>query len=176
MDEKRTTPYNFTNLDSSLIRSTKRTPSAPKPSALSPTPANDVTVSNETQHIALPASDGKEPAQPSSNHPITDVPMPPRHHEIIPPRDHTTTRPVAQSTIVAEVHKAVKQIGRFEGTHRYTEAEKDGLDEVIRAFKKKRIRTSENEIARIGINFLLEDFRRNGRDSVLSQVLSSLHE
>lgn len=167
MDEKPGSPYNFTNLDSSLIRSTKRTAPSSPPS-ISQQQSPEIVVNDHTPRHPHRLDEQRDAIQ-------TDV-----HniqpHATVPPQAHAPTLPSSDSSLIAEVHKAVKQIGRFEGTHRYTEEEKDGLDEIIRTCKKKRIRTSENEIARIGINVLLEDYRRNGEQSILAQVLKSLHQ
>lgn len=170
MDDKRSSPYNFTSLDSSLIRSTKRSEPAraelPLPRE---TPAEAPVVDERYRQTPTTGAHAHSPtSEPQARNTITPATM--------PPRDYATTPPVHLGPVVAEVRKAVKQIGRFEGTHRYTEEEKDGLDEVIRVFRKKRVRTSENEIARIGINFLLEEHRLNGEQSFLTHVLKSLHE
>ena len=44
----------------------------------------------------------------------------------------------------------------------------------IKIFVANKIKTSENELSRIAINFLLEDYKANGETSILAKVLASL--
>jgi hypothetical protein len=41
--------------------------------------------------------------------------------------------------------------------------------------KNKGIRTSENEIARIAVNFLAQEYRKNGENSILAKILKLLN-
>ncbi len=90
------------------------------------------------------------------------------HHDTVIPRHHDTT--------VESIRKSVKQFGKEAATHRFTREEKQKIAELIFAYSVKGIRTSENEIARIAVNFLVEDHKRNGKDSILDQVLKLLNE
>ncbi|HLE75165.1 MAG TPA: hypothetical protein VI864_03865 [Candidatus Bathyarchaeia archaeon] len=92
----------------------------------------------------------------------------PSHHDTVIPRHHDTT--------VESIRKAVKQFGKEAATHRFTREEKQKIAELIFAYSSKGIRTSENEIARIAVNFLVEDHNHNGKDSILDQVLTLLNE
>jgi hypothetical protein len=42
-------------------------------------------------------------------------------------------------------------------------------------YRRLGIRTSENEITRIAINYFVEDYRKNGERSLLARVLKSLN-
>jgi hypothetical protein len=44
------------------------------------------------------------------------------------------------------------------------------------AYGDRAIRTTENEITRIAVNFLLYDYQSNGENSILHQCLLSLNE
>ena len=95
------------------------------------------------------------------------------------PRDQATTQATAVSryhtTIIKEVRRAVKPFGKEAATHRFTADEKKALAQVIYSYKSRGIRTSENEIARIAINFILADYRENRTASILDRALRALH-
>ena len=91
------------------------------------------------------------------------------------PRHRDTTVSRYHDAIVEVVRKAVKQFGKEAATHRFTVAEKKAIADIIYAYRNQGIRTSENEIARIAVNFILHDYRENGENSVLDRVLRALN-
>ncbi len=98
-----------------------------------------------------------------------------RHRDTTLPRHHATTVSRYRDTMLENVRVAVKQFGKEAATHRFTQQEKKAVAEIVYTYKGSGIRTSENEIARIGINFLVEDYKENGENSVLSRVLKALN-
>ena len=74
------------------------------------------------------------------------------------------------------IRKAVKEFGKEAATHRFTVEEKRAIVDIIYAYKNLGLRTSENEIARIAVNFIISDYRENGENSVLDRVLRALNE
>jgi hypothetical protein len=101
--------------------------------------------------------------------------MTPRHHGIMKPRNHDTTTPRNENDIFEVVRKAVKQIGKEAATHRFTLDEKNLLADIEYTYKRLGIRTSENEITRIAINYFIEDYRKNGAESILANILKRLN-
>src|SRR3954451_16875250 len=103
----------------------------------------------------------------------------PRYHETIDdttkPRNHDTTNFLADNEIYEVVRKAVKQVGKEAATHRFTIEEKNLLADIEYTYKRQRIRTSENEITRIAINYFAEDYRKNGEQSLLAKILKLLN-
>lgn len=91
-------------------------------------------------------------------------------------RYHDTTMPEDTGDIIEAIRKAVKHLGKEAATYRFTEEEKKALSNVVFAYRNKRVRTSENEITRIAINFILEDYRSHGDKSLLAKVLERLKE
>ena len=69
------------------------------------------------------------------------------------------------------IRKAVKQLGKETTFCRFTQDEKNGLGDIVYTYKRNGIRTSENEIVRIAVNWLIENYRTDGPNSVLAQVL-----
>jgi hypothetical protein len=105
------------------------------------------------------------------------------HHDTMIPRHHDTTTPFNHDTMVSEnddnifeqVRKSVKQIGKEAATHRFTLDEKNELADIEYTYKRQGIRTSENEITRIAINYFIEDYRQNGEQSILAKILKRLN-
>ena len=74
-----------------------------------------------------------------------------------------------------EVRKAVKQVGKEAATHRFTLEEKNLLTDIEYTYKRQGIRTSENEITRIAINYIIAEYKQNGEESILAKILKRLN-
>jgi hypothetical protein len=98
-----------------------------------------------------------------------------RHRDTKQPRHHATTTPRYHDTVIEMIRTAVKAFGKEAATHRFTPEEKKAIADIVYAYRQTGIRTSENEISRIGVNFLVEDYRKNGENSVLHKVLKALN-
>lgn len=98
----------------------------------------------------------------------------PRNRDTVVSRPHETTT-VASDDSIEVVRKAVKSLGKEAATHRFTADEKDAIADIVYALKKKGTTTSENEITRIAINYLMWEHRQNKQASILSKVLERLN-
>ena len=116
----------------------------------------------------------QEPVTPTSHDTVN-----PRHHATTAPSRHAATPPTdpdaMQPALLEEVRKAVKQIGKEAATHRFTIQEKQAIDDIVYTYGRQGYRTSENEITRIGVNWLLWDYQQHGAHSVLARLLELLH-
>ncbi len=130
-------------------------------------------------------SDKKEDRPPSSlseNQPeihpsqetIYDT-MTPRKNGITTPSNHDTAIPPVKENMLETVRKAVKQVGKEAATHRFTLDEKQMLADIEYSYRRQGIRTSENEITRIAINYFVEDYKQNGENSLLAKALKRLN-
>jgi hypothetical protein len=95
-------------------------------------------------------------------------------HASINASKQVSFQPLTHDTIIETIRKAVKDVGKDSATYRFTPEEKKALLELGFSYKMQGYKTSENELTRIAINFLLEDHRQNGRNSVLQRVLDAL--
>ena len=102
--------------------------------------------------------------------------MTPRNHDTTVSRYHETTTPRIHGVAVEIVRKAVKEYGKEAATHRFTVAEKREIADLIYTYKNQGIKTSENEVTRIAVNFVIEDYKENGENSVLHKILEALNE
>lgn len=98
------------------------------------------------------------------------------NHDATPPRHHDTTVSPRHESMVEAVRRAVKEFGKEAATHRFTTQEKRAIAEIIYAYKKQGTRTSENEITRVAVNFIIHDYKENGANSLLATFLKSLKE
>jgi len=131
-----------------------------------PPPAQGAKLPREPKEGSVPPS-----KKAHSNHDT----MVPRHRGIMQSSKHGTTTPQPDGDIFEVVRKAVKQIGKEAATHRFTLDEKNLLADIEYTYKRQGIRTSENEITRIAINYFVEDYRINGEQSILAKVLKRLN-
>ena len=49
------------------------------------------------------------------------------------------------------------------------------LADIAYTYKRNGVKTSENEIARIAVNFIARDHKENGEKSILDRVLKALN-
>jgi hypothetical protein len=78
-------------------------------------------------------------------------------------------------TTVEAIRKAIKEFGKEAATHRFTPEEKEAIADIVYAYKQRGIKTSENEITRIGVNFILQDHNENNKKSILDRVIKALN-
>jgi hypothetical protein len=79
-----------------------------------------------------------------------------------------------QATLIDQIRKVVKTVGREVSFVRLTPDEKQQLADIMYSFKRRGIKTSENEINRIAVNFMLKDYQANGNSSILARVIDAL--
>lgn len=79
-----------------------------------------------------------------------------------------------QDSVVESIRKSVKVIGKEVTFVRMTPEEKRALADIAYTYKRRGVKTSENEVARIGINYLLEDYKESGKESILAKVIEAL--
>ena len=77
---------------------------------------------------------------------------------------------------VEAIRKAVKLVGKEAATHRFTPEEKQAIADIIYTYRRQGCDTSENELARIAINWLVWDHQAHGEASILAYVLKALNE
>jgi hypothetical protein len=107
----------------------------------------------------------------------TGVVRPGKHDATTPSHRDTTIprhRGVITAATIRSVRKAVKVIGKEAATHRFTSAEKALLADIVYTYGRQGYRTSENEVVRIGVNWLIGDYQEHGRQSVLHKILKAL--
>ena len=126
-------------------------------------PSNTVPAKKEKSKVEDHTGKAKATKQPSNRDTMTS-----RNPAITTSRHH--------DAIIEFIRKSVKVVGKEPSTHRLTPEEKKAITDIIYAYKKINIKTTENEIARIAINYLVYDYKENGENSILHQVINALNE
>ena len=101
---------------------------------------------------------------------LTDEP-----HDTIPGMNHDAVTPRYHGTTIERVRLAVKEVGKEAATHRFTKSEKEAIAAIVYVVKRQGIRTSENEITRIAVNYVIEDYQTKGDESLLAKSLEALN-
>ena len=121
----------------------------------------------ETTMVSTTDKPKPAPKKKPSTHDTT----PPLNQSTVVPRHHDTT----VSPLVETVRKAVREPGKEAATHRFRVVEKRAIAAIVYTYASNGIRTSENEVARIAINWILCDYEENGEQSLLHKTLSALN-
>ena len=99
----------------------------------------------------------------------------PIKHASKKPRNHDTVVSRHQDAIIVKIRKALKEFGKEAATHRFTLEEKKALKKIVFSYNQMDISTSENEIARISINYVIEDYYINGENSILARAINAIN-
>ena len=143
---------------------------------------NEAAMQSELSTSAFfqpPTGNRADVAEPETGQSVDAGPPVTTHHDTKVASNQAipteTKQPGSQDTILEAVRLAVKELGRVAGTHRYRQEEKQELEELVYDYGRKGVKTSGNEIIRIGLNFLFEDYRLHGKSSILARVLERLN-
>jgi hypothetical protein len=86
--------------------------------------------------------------------------------------------PAALVPVDANAVEAIRQVLKIPGREvsyvRLTPEEKGRLSDIVYTYKRQGQKTSETEINRIALNYLLLDYHEHGEQSVLARVLAAL--
>lgn len=157
-------PSPFAGLDKALLRPAKQQASPPLPVES----AEQATEPNAAMPTSEPTT---QPTSRATATPRKQATKPPSND----PRNHDTMVSRYHDDIIAAIRGAVRVVGKEAATYRFSPAEKARVAEIIYAYKRQGIRTSENEISRIALNFVFQDYDENGERSVLARVLEALN-
>jgi hypothetical protein len=122
-----------------------------------PTTAQHPPILAASHHATTPPNNQTEPFGKGQ----TAVPS--HNHDLMPP------------ATLEQIRKVVKQVGKEAATYRLTQSEKQQLADIVYTYKRRGYRTSDNELARIALNWLTLDYQEQGEQSMLARVLETLH-
>jgi hypothetical protein len=138
-------------------------------------PAKPITPSL-SQKIASPIQEGKDVNEKKLSEKKLPISKQLSNKALLQASNHASMQTGMQESLVELIRKAVKDVGKESATYRFTPEEKKALLELTFTYKVQGFKTSENELTRIAINFILEDHKQNGRNSVLEKVLQALNK
>jgi len=96
-------------------------------------------------------------------------------------QDSMPASPIANNPhdFIEAIRRTVKQVGKEALFVRLSAAEKRQLSSLVYKFNEmyrgEGRKTSENEVSRVGLNWLLEDYQASGEHSMLARVLALLN-
>ena len=90
-------------------------------------------------------------------------------------RYHAIKQAGYHDSIIELIRKAVRFAGKDAFFGRFTPEEKAMLSDIVYTYKRSGVKTSENEIARIAVNFIVNDYKENGENSLVDKVLKALN-
>ncbi len=158
-----------------------RAPQAP----VTPLPQNTVTEQATSQPANQQArlqanlqtsKDASRQTGVSQTQPLSEpnsITVPASKQESMLASSHAST--LADDTILPTIAKTLRSLGKEVIYVRSTLEEKTQIKDIVYTYARQGIKTSDNEIGRIAINYLLKDYEFNGAESVLAKVLKDLH-
>jgi len=166
MADKPASPFAGLGVDKALLRATRpQTEAAPLPATAQPLPP---TVEQVTQARETPSEEPRPRETPKPR-------QQPRRKESTTPSNRDTVVSRYHGETVETIRRAVRVIGKEAATYRFSPEEKARMADLIYTYKRQGIRTSENEVSRIALNFIFQDYEENGEGSVLAKVLDALN-
>ena len=124
-------------------------------------------------------SQASEPAQPATPAPIrplhpADVRQPARPRANRLASEQASTLAAVSDETIDAIRRAVKVAGKEVSFVRLTAEEKAQLADIVYTYKRGGKKTTENEINRIAVNYMIADYKTNGERSVLARVIAAL--
>ncbi len=166
MADKPASPFAGLGVDKALLRATRTQTEAPP---LTP------TVEMPPALVEQPAHAHEELAEIPSPRDTPKARQQPRRKEATTASNRDTTVSRHHGETVEIIRRAVRVVGKEAATYRFSPEEKARMSELIYTYKRHGIRTSENEVSRIALNFIFQDYEENGEASVLAKVLEALN-
>lgn len=159
-------------------------PAAPGDEAASPPIEAPESLDAATMAVVPRLPSPMSPSPPADEPPDAPTRKPPRSrrpairsastlaHALASQHDSTLVQLDADT--VESIRQVIKAPGREVSFVRLTPEEKAHLSDIVYTYKRQGQKTSETEINRIAINYLLLDYHEHGEQSVLARVLAAL--
>jgi len=147
----------FSGLDKALLRSTR--PASPPEAA-------------ETEMPPSPSAKASVSAKPTRRQ--TEQTSKLAKAITMPDASKLADVLASNKDIIQTVRKTLKTQGKEVAFTRITSEEKQQLADILYTYKRQGRKTTENEITRIAINYLLEDHIAHGDLSILASIFAAL--
>ncbi|MDQ2784760.1 MAG: hypothetical protein M3Y58_07135 [Chloroflexota bacterium] len=165
MADKPASPFASLGVDKALLRSTRpQLDDTRLPVAVETPPPTE-----------QPTQERDAPLEETAPREMPKARQPPRRKEPNTPSNRDTMVSRHHGETVETIRRAVRVVGKEAATYRFSPEEKARMADLIYTYKRQGIRTSENEVSRIALNFIFQDYEQNGEGSVLAKVLEALN-
>jgi hypothetical protein len=95
----------------------------------------------------------------------------PRRRDTMASRRHDATTPKKFAVDEQKLAETLKEVGRERTSLRMTEDEKAGVAQIVYNLRAEGVKLSENDVFRVALNFVLEDYEFNTPNSLIESVL-----
>lgn len=123
---------------------------------------------------AQPSSEGAElrATQQASSPATQRAGLPPSQPATMPPSAQPKAPPPADPSLVRRLRDGLAEQHALHYSYRFTKDEIDALRDVVYELEAKRgLKATRNDLVRLGLDWLIEDYRTRGKESLLMQVL-----
>ena len=138
-----------------------------------PAPAAPEELSDEAEN---PVADQEQSAPPAPIRPLrpAEERQPARARASTLASEQASRLAAASDETIDIIRRAVKVAGKEVSFVRLTVEEKAQLADIVYTYKRQGKKTTENEINRIAVNYMIADYKANGERSVLARVIAAL--
>ncbi len=138
-----------------------------------PTPA---ALAEPTEETDSAVSEPEQPVAPAAIRPLraAEPRQPARQRTSTLASEQASTLAAVSDETIDTIRRAVKVAGKEVSFVRLTAEEKAQLADIVYTYKRQGKKTTENEINRIAVNYMIEDYKANGERSVLARVIAAL--
>ncbi len=176
MPEKAPSPFaSLGGLDKALLRSTQHPAATTEQSTEQSRPSAE-PASLEPQPITSEEDSRRSNTQPGKRTRNADSNRARKTDTELASNDtsYQAIKLAVSTDIIQTIRKAVKTPGKEVSFVRLTAEEKGQLADIVYTYKRQGKKTSENELNRIAINYILQDYKANGEHSILAGVIEAL--
>lgn len=127
--------------------------------------SRDETSARKTDSVLAGKTDSKKASMPESKTARLQESKTARHAEVAPGEPQS-------SAVLRTLREALLEEHPVNNTFRYSQESLDALRDVVYELEVKRgLKTSRNDIMRLGLAWIVDDYRANGANSLLVAVL-----
>ena len=118
--------------------------------------------------MAATHADTQQPPNPASQQPSEPATMPPSAHGAT----RAVEPPFDDSALVRRLRDQLDEEHNLHYSYRFTREEIEALRDAVYELEAKRsLRVTRNDIVRLGLEWIINDYKTRGKDSLLVRVM-----
>lgn len=119
-------------------------------------PSNHATMQPSNKPMMQPSNQATK--QPPNRESITSI-------------SGEVKEPTNDGGYVETIRLAIKEVAKETTSYRLHEKEKECLEDMLYELRHQKTKSNENEIMRIALNFIINDYQNNGDNSIVVKTL-----
>jgi len=120
----------------------------------------------------MPRIERSAPAKPKEQGSESTLSSPTANKPARPP---ASTPAKSQADVIAAIAALVTEKGKDTTYVRLTQPEKQSLLDVVYTYRRQSVQLTENDVVRVAIAALLDDYKANGANSLLVNVIRAMN-